>query len=95
LTYEQASLFIDDYSAKLSEEDETKLDEWEAYENIYDEINDPDFREDYELKKISLSLYRTAIDQLKKEGKSLTELNDNIDMVVDKIIELKQDIQKN
>ena len=94
LTYETASNDISEYRKNLGEEDEAKMDEWDAYEDIYDEINDPDFREDYDLKKISISLYRLAIDQLKKEGKTLTELSDDPDMVVDKLLEIKPEIQK-
>jgi hypothetical protein len=46
------------------------------------------------LKTISVSLYRSAIEEFKKDGKSLIELNDDLDSVVDKIIELKPEIQK-
>ena len=87
LTHEDASRYI-------NEQDEAKADEWAVYEDIYDEINDPDFRVDYDLKKISLSLYRSAIDQLKNEGETLTELENDSDVVVDKIIEIKPDIKR-
>lgn len=94
LTHEVASKDINEYRNKLGEKDETRIEEWDAFEDIYDEINDPDFREDYDLKKISISLYRTAIDQLKKEGKTITELSDDPNVVIDKLIEIKPEIQK-
>tara|TARA_R110002073_G_scaffold301635_1_gene469070 strand:+ start:40 stop:843 length:804 start_codon:yes stop_codon:yes gene_type:complete len=94
LTLEGASKDIDKYRKELTKENKAKIDEWNAYENIYDEINDPDFLEDYDLKKINLSLYRSVIDQLQNEGKTLTELSDDIDIVIDKVIEVKPDIQK-
>jgi len=94
VTHETASKDINEYRKNLGEEDEAKMDEWDAYEDIYDEINDPDFREDYDLKKISISLYRSAVDQLKKEGRTLTELSDDPDAVVDKLLEIKPEIQK-
>lgn len=94
LTYKIATKDINEYRKKLDEEDEASMDEWDAFEDIYDEINDPDFREDYELKSINISLYRSAIDHLKNEGKTLKELSDDIDIVIDKIIEIKPEIQK-
>ncbi|MBN1970364.1 MAG: hypothetical protein JW870_13430 [Candidatus Delongbacteria bacterium] len=94
LTHVEASNYIREYSSKISEEDESKFNEWDEYESIYDDIDDPDFREAYEIKKVSLSLYRSAIIELKKEGYSLSNLNDDIDIVIQKIIELKPEIQK-
>jgi len=94
LTHEIASKDIIEYRKKLDEEDETRMEEWDAFEDIYDEINDPDFREDYGLKSISISLYRSAIDKLKNEGKTITELSDDPDVVIDKLIEIKPEIQK-
>lgn len=94
LTYLEASNYISEYSSKISVEDESKFNEWDEYESIYDDIDNPDFREAYEIKKVSLSLYRSAINELKKEGYSLSNLNDDVDIVIQKIIELKPEIQK-
>ncbi len=94
VTHEMASKDLNEYRKNLDEEYEPKMDEWDAYEDIYDEINDPDFREDYDLKKISISLYRSAVEQLKQEGRVLTELSDDLDAVVDKLLEIKPEIQK-
>jgi hypothetical protein len=94
LNYEEASKFITKYKMEILEQNESIIDEWNAYEEVYDMINHIDIREDYELKKISLSLYRSAIDQLKNEGYSLQNLSDEPEIVVDKIIEIKPDIQK-
>jgi len=94
LTNEVAAKYIDEYTSRVAEEDESKLDEWEAYESIYDEINDPDYREDYEIKKISISLYRSAIEELKKEGQNLSKLSEDPDIVIKKIIQLKPEIQR-
>jgi hypothetical protein len=94
LTYGQAKDFIQTHQSKLATEEERKMEDWDAYESMFEEINNPDFREDHDLKAVSLSLYRSAIEEFKKEGKRLTELSDDIDHVVDKIIELNPDIQK-
>jgi hypothetical protein len=94
LNYEEASKFIMKYKMEIIEQDESILDEWVAYEEVYDIINHIDIREDYELKKISPSLYRLAIDQLKNEGYILQNLSDEPEIVIDKIIEIKPDLQK-
>lgn len=94
LTHEVASTAITDFKEKLSDEDKERLDEWDTFEDIYDEINDPDYREDYDLKSISISLYRSAMDKLKSEGKTIKDISDDRDIVVDTIIKIKPEIQK-
>lgn len=94
LTYQEAECAIEEHLAKLAEENEQKVDEWDAYEQMFEEISDPGFREDYDIRAVSLSLYRSAIEELKKEGLSVAALADDIDRVVNKIIALKPDIQK-
>ena len=94
LTHEMASKEIKDYKKKFDKENKQMMEEWESFEDIYYEINDPDFREGYDLKSISISLYRSAIEILKKEGKNLKEISDDIDILIDKIVEIKPEIQK-
>ncbi|MFH0958309.1 MAG: hypothetical protein V1897_06360 [Pseudomonadota bacterium] len=94
LNYETASKFIDDHKNKLAEENDSNVVEWEAFKSIYEEINDSEFRKDNDLKKISLALYRSAIDQLKNEGKTLSGLSNDTDIVVNKILEINPDIEK-
>jgi hypothetical protein len=93
LTSTAASKLINDYQMK-HEEDEDKLDEWYDYEALFEDINDIDTRRDYEIKKVSLALYRQAIKKLKDEGRSLSELIGDMDAVIEKIIEVKPDIKK-
>lgn len=94
LSYEEASKFIVKYKMEIPEQDEPILDEWELYVEVYDIINDIDFLEVYDSKKISLSLYRLAIDQLKNEGYILQDLSNEPEIVIEKIIEINPDIQK-
>jgi len=90
----QASIFIGEYRDKLQREDKELLSDWDAYEDMYEEINDPYSREDYSIKKISLSIYRKAMNELKKEGMRPSEMQDNPDVVVNKVIQIKPEIQK-
>jgi hypothetical protein len=94
ITFEVASKDIKEHLSNLPDEDEQKETEWDAYEELYDEINDTDFRNDYGLKKISPALYRKAINMLKAEGKTIIKISEDADIVVDKIIEIKPDIEK-
>jgi hypothetical protein len=93
-THAEASCFIDDYQDKLADDNEERLNEWDTYENIYEEINDPDIRKDYKIRKISFSAYRDAIERLKKEGKKISDLEYDIDIVIDKIIEMNPQLKK-
>ncbi len=94
LTYEDASSFITEYRNKLQDEDEKIMNDWDAYEDIYLEINEPYNREDYLIKKVSLSIYRDAIEELRIEGKRPSDLEDNPEIIVDKIIQIRPDIRK-
>jgi hypothetical protein len=66
--------------------------EGEIYEYLYDEIDNEDFREDHEIKKVSLQVYRSAIEELQKAGKKLEDLE--ADIVIEKILEMKPDLRK-
>jgi len=90
----QAGKLISDHQSELDEND-PKFDEWDAVHEIIDELSDPDFlREDYEIKKPSFNLIVSALNELKKEGQSYRGSADDIGSVVDKLIELKPEIQR-
>ena len=93
VTHMEAASFQSKHVDALPD-DHRLLDEWESYESIWDELSDRDLREDYEIKSVSLSLFRKAVGELRQEGKTLSELAANIDVVVDRIVELKPDIRK-
>ncbi|MGA9288504.1 MAG: hypothetical protein WBV93_09195, partial [Anaerobacillus sp.] len=93
-THEQAAKIINDHESELSENDDPRLEEWEAFEQIIEELSDPDFRQDYEIKKPSATLIKKAIGELQKEGNSYQEISDDIDLLVDKLIELKPDLER-
>jgi hypothetical protein len=87
LSYEDAEKFLYEQSSEMR-------DEWKAYEDIFEEINDPETRKDlYGIKKVSFSFYRSIIEELKKDGRALSELADDVDLVIDKAIELNPDIE--
>lgn len=94
LTTGQAAQIIAEHRMKLETEDKTQLDEWDAYEEIFDEFDDTDFRASFELKKVSRTLLKDALDALKREGATMRSLAADIDKVVDKVIALKPDLEK-
>jgi hypothetical protein len=101
LTTGEAEKTIAEHRKKLEFENKAKLDEWdaiedeeEAFEEIREEFDNADFRAGYNIKKVNLSLLKEAVGQLQKEGKSNRHLVDNIDLVYEKVIKLKPDLQK-
>jgi len=68
-------------------------DEWFSYSDIFEELQDKDFRESYDLKKPSITLIRQAIKQRTDQGEKITELS--ADDIVDTLLEIKPDLEKN
>lgn len=91
LTTAQADQVISEHTKKSPAEE---VSEWEAYKSIVDEFEDKDFRESYELKKVSRAILQDAIKQLKMEGKTYQYLESNIDELVEKILLLKPELER-
>lgn len=81
-------------TAKLEAEDKARLSDWDAYQEICDEFDDTDFRASYGLKRVSNAILKKALEDLQMSGATMRSLADDIDVVVDKIIALKPDIEK-
>lgn len=80
---------------KLAEQQDDPLAaNWRAYEAVLDEFDDPDFRETYDLRKPSYALIRSAASALLASGKTWGEIRGDIDLVVDKLIEMKPDLER-
>ena len=95
LTYREAASFINEQSAVLQEEQADRFNEWEDYESIYDDLQDPDTRESYEIKKFSVSAYRTAVLSLLEEGQSISSLAEDPDIVVNRLTQQNPKLQIN
>lgn len=91
LTAGQAEQAISEHQKSSKTEE---LEEWEGYTKILEEFDDQDFRDGYDLKKVSKTILMEAISQLKAQGKTCKYLSDNIDEVAERIIELKPDLEK-
>jgi HIRAN domain len=86
-TFGQAKSELDLRMSSLQQETPAALLEWEAYWRICEELDDADNRRDlYSVKSISRKILRTTIDTLKKEGKTIPELADDPQVIVDRVI---------
>jgi HIRAN domain len=86
-TFGQAQTDIDARTTSLSQESPESLKDWEAYWSICEELDDADNRRDvYSVKTISRKILRSAIDELRKNGKTLGQLADDPQLVVDRIL---------
>lgn len=94
LTAPEAEKMIAAHERKLAESDDPRLDEWEAFSEIVEELSDSEMRADYEIKKPSIALIKSALNELEKEGKSYRDVADEIDILVDKLLELKPELQR-
>jgi hypothetical protein len=94
LTTSEAAKQIAEHRKTLEVENASSLKEYEAYSNILDEFDDSDFRECCEVKKVSKMILSEALSQLKKEGKTYEYLLDNIDEVVERVIQLKPELER-
>ena len=86
----QTSQFIAKTVRDLPEDEQR---EWHLYELLWDEVNEPESREDHEIKKPSPSLFRDAYKRLRSQY-SVAELEDEPYLIVDALLELKPELQK-
>ncbi|MGE0825444.1 MAG: hypothetical protein AB7P18_25400 [Candidatus Binatia bacterium] len=91
LTYSAAAQFLSEHKRTGSDND---WREWEAYQSIYLKLSDPQYRRDYGIKKVTISLYREAIMELKKAGHQLSDLATDPDIVIDKLLEIRPQLQR-
>ncbi len=94
LTMGDADETIFTLTQKWEKEDKGKLEEWDAFVSIYEELDNKDSRDLYSIKKVSSSLLQDALKKLKDQGISLKQIADDIDILVDKLIEIRPDLQK-
>jgi hypothetical protein len=85
LTHATANAFIRQHQKVL---DSQQLDDWSTYESILDELSDKETCECYDIKKPTMATVRDAVAALRASGKALSDLEDNLDSIAQKIIEM-------
>jgi len=95
LTKGVADQVITDHRKFLEASDPSKLKEYDAYRQIIEEFDDSDFRDVNDLKKVSRTILNQALDQLKQEGKAYEHLSNEIEEVVERVLSLNPDLERN
>ena len=89
LTHADAQKVITEAHESKSPED---MRGWNDYDSICEELSDPEFLRDVELKKPSLAVIRTAVEEIKKIGES-ADASDPFE-VAEKILEMKPELAR-
>lgn len=91
LNQKQAISFQFDYLSKLSKERQQEVEEWEAFEELFEEINSEDFQD--EIKRVSVSDYKRAFEAVRAEN-SLDDIQSDPILIVEKLIEIKPSLER-
>lgn len=89
LTVRQATATIDAHTKMLRADDNAKILEWDAVEAIWDEVDEVEFGRAYGIKKISRAVMKEALGALTADGATLVAVRGDIQLLVDKTLELK------
>jgi len=70
------------------------LEDWRNFQDIVLEFEDSEFRDSYEIKKPTISIMRRAFAELKKENVTMEEARSDIELVVEKLLQIKPELAK-
>ncbi len=74
---------------ELARAKDPRYDDWRAYQTIVLDLNDPDERESYEIRKPSRAAVRKALDSLLAEGHTYDEIGDDLDLIAARLPQAK------
>jgi len=90
----RAQKLISDHISVLEGKNDPRVDEWDSIENIIHQLSDEQaLKEFFSIRKPGIELIIAALEQLKSEGRSYVLSEDNIESVVQKLLELKPDLE--
>lgn len=95
--YEQSEIkskksLVDSKSKAEHKKDLAK--EKECIESLYEELTDRDTLETYEMKRPSKKIIKEAVKSLQEDGMSIEDIEFSIEEVVDRILEMNPDLEK-
>ncbi|MDD5299818.1 MAG: HIRAN domain-containing protein [Gallionella sp.] len=94
LTTGQAKQTITKYVEQLEAQDPLKLKEYEVYKTILGDFDNIDYREVNEIKKPSKATLNEALDQLRQEGHSYSQLLQYDYLIVDRLIKINPSLKR-
>lgn len=95
MTHDEMRADIAAHLTKLDGEDSDiyeASDMWDAYESIYTELSDPEFRRDSDIKKVSLKVYREYMLRKKAAGVRLADIDEV--QVADELLEERPELAR-
>jgi len=95
MTHDEMKADIDRRLSEMDGEEAVTFDAsdtWDAYESIYTELNEPEFRRDMDLKKVSLKIYREFMLKKKVAGVRFSDLDAND--VADELVEDRPELSR-
>ena len=94
LTITTAESVIDEQVETWEAQEDPCRKEWEAFEDIIDELDDKDVREDLEIKKPAFSLITTVAREAREEGRSLVDLASDMDAFAELLLAAKPALRR-
>lgn len=92
-THAAAQGAISSALAELEEKDDPRVQEWHHYESVLDRFDDPEaLREEFEIKRPSPALLRRAVEELRNESVSFEQMDDEPELVRDRLLKLKPEL---
>ena len=94
LTVGQANQLISEFTEKMNVECPGKIAEYDAYQEILNELDDKDERDMYDLKKPPMAIVEQALRQLKERGLTYVQIHDDMQSLADEIFKIRPDLEK-
>ena len=92
--HKRAEDLMEEVLAALSDTNDPRYDEWEAFETIVEELDDPDIRADYGMKKVNVGVIADAVAALMTDGLTIRQIGDDLDRFVAKVLDMKPNLRR-
>ena len=93
-TRTKADEVLDALREELRENDPAKLEEWQSYLSIVEEMPETDTLYTFDLKKPGEKVLQQALDSLRADGSSYSEIEDDLDVLVERLREIKPELER-
>lgn len=94
LTWKTADEAIESHLKGWAAGDDPRHRGWAAFEELYEELDDPETRKDLEIKKVPMKLLLETLQAGLAEGQELEHLANDLDAVVEALIERRPSLRR-